>query len=162
MPREKRLSARQPKHKDFSDSDEDFSDSETMVRSPPKKPKKNNTGLKYTVDDLSDDNNAILTPVIRTSDATTMPPAHPIMQQTVPSIPPDVPLQSYPCGTCRKEVSDDDAAIFCESGCSQWYHRICAGLTENAYNLLTNEENADWVCDQCISKKNIPLVKLKS
>ena len=162
MPREKRLSARQPKHKDFSDSDEDFSDSDTMVRSPPKKPKKNNTGLKYAIDDLSDDNNAILTPVIRTSDITTMPPAPPIMQQTVPSIPPDVPLQSYPCGTCRKEVSDDDAAIFCESGCSQWYHRICAGLTENAYNLLTNEENADWVCDQCISKKNIPLVKLKS
>jgi hypothetical protein len=86
----------------------------------------------------------------------------PFQQQTVPSIPPDVPLQSYPCGTCRKEVSDDDAAIFCESGCSQWYHRVCAGLTENAYNLLTNEENADWVCDQCISKKNIPLVKLKS
>ena len=80
----------------------------------------------------------------------------------MPSIPPDVPVQSYPCGLCRKEVSDDDAAIFCETGCSQWYHRVCAGLTENAYNLLTNEENADWVCDQCIGKKNIPLVKLKS
>ena len=67
---------------DFSDSDEDFSDSETMVRSPPKKPKKNNTGPKYAVDDLSDDNNAILTPVIRASDTTTMPPAPQIMVST--------------------------------------------------------------------------------
>ena len=53
-----------------------------MVRSPPKKPKKNNIGAKYTVDpadDLSDENNAIMMPVIRTSDTTTMQPAAPIM-----------------------------------------------------------------------------------
>jgi hypothetical protein len=70
---------------DFSDSDEDYSDSETMVRSPPKKPKKNNLGPKYAShpgDDLSDDNNAILTPVIRTSDTTAMQPAPPIMVRT--------------------------------------------------------------------------------
>ena len=73
----------------------------------------------------------------------------------------EVAPQSFPCGVCGKEVNDDDAAIFCENGCSQWFHRVCAGLTENAYNLLTNEESADWVCDACISSKNIPLVKLK-
>ena len=29
----------------------------------------------------------------------------------------------YPCGGCGREVRDDDEAIFCESGCEQWYHR---------------------------------------
>lgn len=54
-----------------------------MVRSPPKKPKKNNIGLKYMGDpgdDLSDENNAILTPVIRTSNTTTfLPHSAPVM-----------------------------------------------------------------------------------
>lgn len=30
---------------------------------------------------------------------------------------------TYPCGGCGREVKDDDEAIFCESGCEQWYHR---------------------------------------
>ena len=29
----------------------------------------------------------------------------------------------FPCGGCGREVQDDDEAIFCESGCEQWYHR---------------------------------------
>ena len=55
-----------------------------MVRSPPKKTKKNNVGPRYTpdsVDDLSDENNAIMTPVIRTSNATTMQSAIPLNQR---------------------------------------------------------------------------------
>ena len=69
---------------DFSDSDDDYSDKDMMVRSPPKKTKKNNVGPRYTpdsVDDLSDENNAILTPVIRTSNATTMQSAVPLNQR---------------------------------------------------------------------------------
>ena len=31
--------------------------------------------------------------------------------------------ETYPCGGCGREVKDDDEAIFCESGCEQWYHR---------------------------------------
>lgn len=68
----------------------------------------------------------------------------------------------YPCGICKREVNDNDDAIFCETGCSQWYHHVCTGLTELAYDLLTAEENAEWVCDNCIATKTIPLVKLKS
>lgn len=68
----------------------------------------------------------------------------------------------YPCGICKREVNDNDDAIFCETGCAQWYHRVCTGLTELAYDLLTAEENAEWVCDNCIATKSIPLVKLKS
>ena len=29
----------------------------------------------------------------------------------------------FPCGVCGREVNDDDEAIYCESGCEQWYHR---------------------------------------
>lgn len=31
--------------------------------------------------------------------------------------------EKYPCGECEHEVKDNDEAIYCESGCEQWYHR---------------------------------------
>lgn len=67
----------------------------------------------------------------------------------------------YPCGVCHKEVHDNDQAILCESGCNFWFHRVCTGLTEAAYQLLTAEVYAEWVCDKCLATKNIPLVKFK-
>lgn len=67
----------------------------------------------------------------------------------------------YPCGICTKEVSDADDAILCEAGCEYWYHRNCTGMTDIAYQLLTNEDNAEWVCDKCIATKSVPLLKLK-
>lgn len=67
----------------------------------------------------------------------------------------------YPCGICTKEVSDADDAILCEAGCEYWYHRNCTGMTDIAYQLLTNEDNAEWVCDKCIATKSVPLCKLK-
>eukprot|EP00112_Aurelia_sp_Birch-Aquarium-sp1_P004053 Seg1459.8 transcript_id=Seg1459.8/GoldUCD/mRNA.D3Y31 product="Protein pygopus" protein_id=Seg1459.8/GoldUCD/D3Y31 len=65
----------------------------------------------------------------------------------------------FPCGSCGKEVNDNDEAILCEAGCAYWYHRICTGMGNDAYALLTNEDNAEWVCDQCIATKQIPLVR---
>lgn len=35
------------------------------------------------------------------------------------------------------------------------------GLTEAAYQFLTAEVYAEWVCDKCLASKNIPLVKFK-
>lgn len=67
----------------------------------------------------------------------------------------------YPCGICHKEVHDNDQAILCESGCNFWFHRACTGLTDAAYHLLTAEVYAEWVCDKCLTSKNIPLVKFK-
>lgn len=67
----------------------------------------------------------------------------------------------YPCGVCHKEVHDNDQAILCESGCNFWYHRICSGLTDRAYSMLTQEVYAEWVCDNCANTKSIPLVKFK-
>eukprot|EP00117_Sycon_ciliatum_P032647 scpid87263/ scgid25271/ Pygopus homolog 1 len=64
---------------------------------------------------------------------------------------------TYPCGICLKEVTDDDEAIYCEHGCEHWFHRMCTGLTQRAYDLLTAEHCAEWVCDACISQRSIPL-----
>ncbi|OTF79599.1 protein pygopus-like protein [Euroglyphus maynei] len=60
---------------------------------------------------------------------------------------------TYQCGFCRKEIHDNDQAILCESGCNFWYHRICVGISERAFLLLTQEVYAEW---------NIPLIKFKS
>lgn len=68
----------------------------------------------------------------------------------------------YPCGICHKEVHDNDQAILCESGCNFWYHRNCTGLSEIAFIMLNQEVYAEWACDQCLSSRNIPLVKMKS
>ncbi|CAH1254424.1 pygopus homolog 2-like [Branchiostoma lanceolatum] len=68
---------------------------------------------------------------------------------------------AYPCGICRQEVSDNDEAILCEAHCNQWFHRVCTGLTEAAYHLLTAEQAAEWACDNCLRTQNIPPVRLK-
>lgn len=85
------------------------------------------------------------------------PPNQPMVFN--PSNPNAPPI--YPCGICHKEVHDNDHAILCESGCNFWFHRVCTGLTEPAYLSLTKEIYAEWVCDKCLSTKNIPVVKVK-
>ncbi|XP_074650725.1 protein pygopus-like [Tubulanus polymorphus] len=85
------------------------------------------------------------------------PPNQPmIFNPSNPNAPP-----IHPCGICHKEVHDNDQAILCESGCNFWFHRICTGLTEPAYQMLRQEVYAEWVCDKCLGTKNIPLVKMK-
>ena len=85
------------------------------------------------------------------------PPNQPMVFN--PSNPNAPPI--YPCGICHKEVHDNDQAILCESGCNFWFHRVCTGLTESAFLMLTKDVYAEWVCDKCLSSKNIPLVKMK-
>uniref|UniRef100_A0A8C6Y0V6 Pygopus family PHD finger 1 n=1 Tax=Naja naja TaxID=35670 RepID=A0A8C6Y0V6_NAJNA len=63
-------------------------------------------------------------------------PLHPPQHGHVPSEP------VYPCGICTHEVNDDQDAILCEASCQKWFHRICAGMTESAYGLLTAEASA--------------------
>lgn len=100
-----------------------------------------------------------------------MPQNKPMPIMTGKIYPPDQPMvfnpanpnapPIYPCGTCHKEVHDNDQAILCESGCNFWFHRICTGISETAYHMLTAEVYAEWVCDKCLANKNIPLVKFK-
>ncbi|KAK7011284.1 protein pygopus [Biomphalaria glabrata] len=85
------------------------------------------------------------------------PPNQPmVFNPSNPSAPP-----IYPCGVCHKEVHENDQAVLCESGCNFWFHRICTGLTPEAFSMLKTEVYAEWACDKCLSSKNIPLVKLK-
>ncbi|XP_038078338.1 protein pygopus-like [Patiria miniata] len=65
------------------------------------------------------------------------------------------------CGICRMDIHEGEETILCESGCNMWFHRVCTGLTEAAYSLLTTEQLAEWACDRCIREKKIPLVKIK-
>ncbi|KAJ8391629.1 hypothetical protein AAFF_G00087700 [Aldrovandia affinis] len=67
----------------------------------------------------------------------------------------------YPCGICLSEVNDDQEAILCEASCQKWFHRICTGMTETAYNLLTAEASAVWGCDTCMEEKGAPLTRTR-
>ncbi|KAH9518411.1 hypothetical protein Btru_016763 [Bulinus truncatus] len=85
------------------------------------------------------------------------PPNQPmVFNPSNPSAPP-----IYPCGVCHKEVHENDQAVLCESGCNFWFHRMCTGLTQEAFSMLKAEVYAEWACDKCLNSKNIPLVKLK-
>ncbi|XP_067275206.1 pygopus homolog 1-like isoform X3 [Pseudorasbora parva] len=67
----------------------------------------------------------------------------------------------YPCGLCLSEVNDDQEAILCEASCQKWFHRVCTGMTETAYNLLTAEASAVWGCDACMEDKGAQLLKTR-
>ncbi|XP_028678634.1 pygopus homolog 1 [Erpetoichthys calabaricus] len=67
----------------------------------------------------------------------------------------------YPCGICMNEVNDDQEAILCEASCQKWFHRVCTGMTETAYNLLTAEASAVWACDTCMENKELQLLRSK-
>ncbi|KAL8566488.1 hypothetical protein ACOMHN_012307 [Nucella lapillus] len=85
------------------------------------------------------------------------PPNQPmIFNASNPNAPP-----IYPCGVCHKEVHENDQAILCESGCNFWFHRMCVGLTDDAFHMLKSEVYAEWVCDRCFATKNIAFIKFK-
>ncbi|XP_051580604.1 pygopus homolog 1 isoform X2 [Myxocyprinus asiaticus] len=67
----------------------------------------------------------------------------------------------YLCGTCLSEVNDDQEAILCEASCQKWFHRVCTGMTETAYNLLTAEMSAVWGCDACMEDKGAQLLRTR-
>ncbi|KAM9183173.1 pygopus homolog 1 [Dugong dugon] len=67
----------------------------------------------------------------------------------------------YPCGICTNEVNDDQDAILCEASCQKWFHRICTGMTETAYGLLTAEASAVWGCDTCMADKDAQLMRTR-
>ncbi|XP_053127807.1 pygopus homolog 1 [Hemicordylus capensis] len=67
----------------------------------------------------------------------------------------------YPCGICTHEVKDDQDAILCEASCQKWFHRVCTGMTESAYGLLTAEASAVWGCDSCMADKDVQLMRTR-
>ncbi|KAM6425893.1 pygopus homolog 1 [Liasis olivaceus] len=82
-------------------------------------------------------------------------PLHPPQHGHAPSEP------VYPCGICTHEVNDDQDAILCEASCQKWFHRVCTGMTESAYGLLTAEASAVWGCDACMADKDVQLMRTR-
>jgi len=65
------------------------------------------------------------------------------------------------CGSCYKQVQDNEETAFCELGCKSFYHQTCVGLTEEAFKMLNQENGGKWVCDKCVAEKRVPPVILK-
>jgi len=160
MPRQRKIPAR---FRDGANPDEIEAEGESSgsnPESPQKKQRKESSGSSDLASPVTAPPQHFGVPPFTTAEPTTHPrPVEGPAEMNRSSLEID-PV--YPCGICKREVNDNDDAIFCETGCAQWYHRVCTGLTELAYDLLTAEENAEWVCDNCIATKSIPLVKLKS
>lgn len=54
------------------------------------------------------------------------------------------------CVTCNKETKQD--VIECQ-WCHKWEHRVCAGLSQNKYNMLSNSsDKIMFFCTLCFSK----------
>jgi len=67
---------------------------------------------------------------------------------THPYIPP-----VFPCGLCRREILDNVHGVHCYLGCKFWFHRTCAGLSEEIFQLLLKDPYAEWMCDPCFDLK---------
>ena len=52
------------------------------------------------------------------------------------------------CGTCLKEVHDQDPAILCEH-CGKWIHTKCDKITKKQYSEYQNDENKMYECRNC-------------
>lgn len=75
-----------------------------------------------------------------------------------PSAPP-----TYTCGKCGKDVNDNDEALFCESSCKFFYHRLCLGLSEAEFQRFMKDVNTEFKCPKCLEQTALsPAMKLKS
>ena len=51
---------------------------------------------------------------------------------------------------CLKFVSDNEDAIFCNTG-NHWIHAKCEKLTTAEFiNLCNESEEAEWTCSKCL------------
>lgn len=38
--------------------------------------------------------------------------------------------------------------------------RECTEMSKVAYDLLTTEDSAEWACNECITEKDVPMIKM--
>ena len=56
----------------------------------------------------------------------------------------------YVCGTCSREVEDEDPSIECDGPCKKWHHKDCAGITSGEFDIMTRKTcSLSWFCDVC-------------
>ncbi len=58
--------------------------------------------------------------------------------------------ESAPCGSCQKEVFEEDEAIQCET-CHMWFHIKCHKVSQKKYKFLNSEDGQGlhWFCLIC-------------
>ena len=94
-------------------------------------------------------------------------PRNPFLVAPPPSLP------ALPrCPRCFKEFVNPrlEEPLICGT-CHSVYHRTCVGMTEAAYSLLSEAfacepvvgwQIAEWVCEECIAQRQIPMLKWSS
>lgn len=62
----------------------------------------------------------------------------------------DVNKVENSCGTCWKQVLEDEQALLCEV-CQFWHHIECEKVSEKKYNFLKEDDSDDihWFCRKC-------------
>ena len=58
------------------------------------------------------------------------------------------------CPACDKEVTDTEQGMLCES-CNMWYHAVCCGIDEAEYQKLTQIEDSEFKCPNCVVTENM-------
>ena len=51
------------------------------------------------------------------------------------------------CPICSQAVSDNDEGLQCDGRCDSWYHKQCAGVSDEVYNNLGPKDK--WLCISC-------------
>ena len=63
------------------------------------------------------------------------------------------------CGSCKREVKEEDVSIQCDGACEIWFHKDCTGMTAGEFEILRRRNcKLLWVCESCkhevLRKKN--------
>lgn len=60
------------------------------------------------------------------------------------------PSQDAPCGSCKKNVKNNQNSIKCNGFCGLWYHVKCSGLSNKQFRAYCKPENTtNFVCLHC-------------
>ena len=54
----------------------------------------------------------------------------------------------YPCGKCKKAVTNNCKAVKCDH-CSFWIHNNCGGTTDSQYENYMENANLTFICPNC-------------
>ena len=83
-------------------------------------------------------------------------------KQPLPGTPQRVRVSSrsdcHTCATCLHPIveatgdEEGQEAIFCEGSCNTWYHRWCAGVSSQRYEVLSSSEEP-FHCPSCTADK---------
>lgn len=61
------------------------------------------------------------------------------------------------CGTCDREVREDEISIKCDGNCERWHHKDCTGMTTGEFDIIKRKNSKLlWLCEKCKHKIKTP------